>query len=89
MKPRQKFVVGEEVRVFSPSEPDKGVECTEVTAVTYGQIKGYDESTWVYQTVDIGRGEKWVPEEYLHKLPPSERVSWEDCAFQPTSEVMQ
>lgn len=38
---------------------------------------------WVYQTANNPDPYGWCYEESLRKLPPAERISWVDCAWQP------
>ncbi len=83
MRPRPKFTVGEEVRIYSADHPSQTVECTEVLGMSYGELKGIEGDTWVYQTVAVGNGKYWIHEDFLQKLPPKHRISWEDCVFKP------
>jgi len=50
MKPRPKFAVGEEVRVESSRRPELNQTKTEITARTWGCLKGgKDTGAWLYQ----------------------------------------
>lgn len=91
-KPRPKFCVGEQVAVRSKISPQHDVDKTEVIAITYGDHGRFystadfsaQPSGWRYQTSHQTDDSKWYREDSLHKLPHEDRISWEDCVFNPS-----
>jgi hypothetical protein len=90
--PTPKFVVGEEVFAAYESIAPTNTEIT--NRRFYKTFTWSDRETvnnvWVYKTIETDLLNEssvynhWVSEERLHKLPPEDRISWEDCAFNPT-----
>jgi len=86
MKTRPKFCVGEEVGVTCFNKPN--IPRTEITKamwrenkLMYRGIDGgevYRYTGWVYLTRDTSP-DKISREEDIRKLPPEDRLSWEDC----------
>lgn len=84
-----KFVEGEEV--FADYMTMPGCR-TEITRRQFRKKFIYNIDTpeeeilhnvWLYKTLECTRVKQWLRESQLRKLPPEERMSWEDCLFQP------
>ena len=85
-KPRPKFCVGEEVALVSKNNPQKNSERTEITNRIFGNgvVRATGErieNGHFYQLSHTA--DSYWGEQSLRKLPPEDRTSWEDCAFNP------
>ena len=97
--PTPKFAVGEEVFAEYETIAHTNTEIVGATFYKTFTIHDPDtgatdevfKNVWVYQTTEsvllntdrLDGFTHWVREEILHKLPPEERISWEDCVFNP------
>jgi hypothetical protein len=87
-KPRPKFCVGEEVMVRSKQMPEFNTSKTEVVEAAYITARnthnGEIITGWHYKTANRPESKGYWDESALRKLPPEERASWSDCAWQPS-----
>ena len=96
--PTPKFVVGEEVfaeyeTIAHTNTEILGAKFYKTFTISDPGALPWEvfENVWVYQTTEsvllnadrLDGFAHWVREEILHKLPPEERISWEDCVFNP------
>lgn len=81
--PTPKFVVGEQVFAKYDTIPSTKTEIT--NRKFYKSFTWTDgdvfTNVWIYQTLECKSPR--VREEQLQKLPPEDRISWEDCEFNP------
>lgn len=85
---RPKFSVGEEVAVVGVIDPCYDTPKTEIVSCRWATSWHNGQETvlnsWGYQTDHISyQSGAWLLERCLRKLPPEERISWSDCAWQP------
>lgn len=73
MAPRPKFCVGEEVDCSA----FEGCPRSEIIDIAI--IRGLSTDHYEYKVFSIG----WMPEFLITKLPPEERLSWDDCVWSP------
>lgn len=79
---RPKFIVGEPVRVACVRDVHENTDRTEVTRLGYA----FNRGTHLYQTASQTDPKKWFLEKSLRKIPPGDRLSWEDLRQQLVTE---
>ena len=86
-----KFCVGEEVMIRGQYSSDHDIDKTEVICLNFHNkgdgIRHPEYCGWTYQTRHQPDMTLWWHEGSLKKLPPEQRTSWEDCAWQPADQL--
>lgn len=85
-----RFCVGEEVYARYKTMPHTRTEILNSefmpeVRIWYGtEFEDYN-NVWLYQTAETIDDGYWLVEHRIDKLPPEDRISWEDTLFVPSN----